>query len=246
LDTCIGDTELELAYTLSGGAPVIKSYQAGTTMSTAGVPVIGSAADAATDIGEVEPCTTAAAVGLVGLSLDTTGTVAATGAATADIMVNVVINPDGVYRAKLSGGTTADTALAAQTTTGASADGSVATGCTTYDNSVCWGYTGANIGEYRITDDTAGSFAIAMPRAIASGDQFLAATSHPCASGNASSAFFDLCTTLDQIVAITEDTDNDNFIVVDAELRASNDSGTTNSFYHIIGNAHLFASCGVS
>ena len=71
---------MEVSGHMNGGGPLVTKFQAGTTMSTAGIPVIGSG-DAATDLLSIEPITASAALtlGIVGVSLDTSGTVAATG-----------------------------------------------------------------------------------------------------------------------------------------------------------------------
>ena len=117
---------MELGYMLSGGAPVIKRYMAGTTISNAGIPLLG-AVDAGTDLGSVEPMTASGAMAVgsyIGLGLDTSGTVAATGITDSDdLFVSVVINPDAVLRAKMNNGTTSGTALATTSPTSADSSG---------------------------------------------------------------------------------------------------------------------------
>lgn len=240
---------MELAYTLSGGAPLIKKYMAGTTISTAGIPLLG-AVDAGTDLGSVEPITASSAVNTgsqVGLCLDTSGTVAATGITDSDdLMVSVIVNPDAVLRAKMSATSTADTALTIGTTTGASAGGTVTTGVTTFDNGVVWGYDGGNVGEFRRCDDTAGSVSINFPNAIATGDRFLAVHGFPCSVELTNWECYDLTTDLTQIVAETAVTDTDNFATVDMELRDLSETGESNSYYHLIANNHLFGSSSLA
>ena len=240
---------MEVRGLLGGGAPVIKQYMAGTTISTAGIPVLG-AVDAATDLGSVEPMGASAPVNTgsqVGLCLDTSGTVAATGITdSAVLFVSVVVNPDAILRAKMSATTTADTALTLGTTTAASADGTVTTGVTTFDNGAVWGFSGANVSEFRRSDDTSGSVSINFPTAIASGDEFLAVHGFPCSVELTSVETFDLTTDLTQIAAETAVVDMNDFALVDMELNDASDSGRTNSFYHLIANNHLFGSSSLA
>lgn len=236
---------MEFAYTLGGGAPVVKSYMASATLSTAGIPIVGAVV-ATTDIGGVLAISnTAQAAGgsrQVGLTVGTTGTVAATGITNnSAIFVKAIVNPDAVYRAKLSGGATADTALSTTATTAADSTGVTLTGTTTIDDGVVWGYDGGNARIFRRADDTAGSVSINFPNAVASGDRFLCANAFMGACGVTTQAFFDLTSNFAQINAVTVDSDNDNFLVVDWELRDVSEAGTTNSFYHIVPNNHGFA-----
>ena len=127
---------MEVVGHLYGGAPVIKRYQAGTTISTRGIQILGSV-DAATDIGSVEPGTTSTAVNVgsqVGINLDTSGTIGATGVTAAGILVSVSVRPDAIIKAKMVAGATADTALTVQACTAASSTGVIATGVTSFDN----------------------------------------------------------------------------------------------------------------
>ena len=234
---------MEVRGFISGGGPVIKRYQAGTTLSTAGIPVTGSIT-AATDLASVEPIgASAAAQALVGITLDTTGTVAATGITdSADLLVSVVVNPDAIIRAKMSSSATSNTALATTATTAADATGVTATGTTTITQGAVFGYTGANAGELRRADDTAGSVSINFPKAIANGDTFLAIHGFPCCALASSNMFFDLTTDLTQVLAQTSVTDTDNFVCIDLEMNDASEDGINNSYYHLIANDHLFGS----
>ena len=236
---------MELVNLLSGGAPVIKRYMAGTTISTAGIPVLG-AVDAATDLGSVEPTTASTAIvtgSQVGLCIDTSGTVAATGVtADADLFVSVIINPDAVLRAKMSGGTASDTALATTAPTAADSTGATLTGATTFDNGAVWGYTGTNVGSFRRADDATGSLSINLVTGTATTDTYIAVHGFPCSVEATNWECYDLTTDLTQILAQTAIVDKDNYATVDMEMRDSSDSGTTNSYYHLIANNHLFGS----
>jgi hypothetical protein len=239
---------MEAMGTIGGGAIVVKKYQAGTTISAAGTPLIGSTI-ATTDFASVEPMTTSTALtaGNVGIGLDTTGTVAATGITdTNDILVSVAVNPDLIIRCKMSNGGTADTALTLYPTTAADATGVTATGITNLDDSVCWGYDGGNKGEYRCMNDAAGSTAINFPNAIGSGDNFLYASGFPCKTLAAASPWPDLTSSLTQMDATSATNDADNFHLFDLELGTIDNDGANNSFYILIQNYHVFGSTGSS
>jgi len=239
---------MEVVGHLYGGAPVIKRYQAGTTISTRGIQILGSV-DAATDIGMVEPGAKSTAVNQgsqVGINLDTSGTIGATGVTAAGILVSVSVRPDAIIKAKMSNGDTSDTALTIQSCTAASATGVIATTVTTFDNGACWGYDGANAGEVRKTDDDAGSFSINMPYAIASGDRFLAVHGYPCSVELTNWECYDLTATLDQINATTAVTDMDNFATFDLICGDISTNGESNSYYLLIANNHLFGSSSIA
>jgi len=227
---------------MSGAGPFYKRYQAGTTISTRGVPVTGSI-DSSTDLASVEPmAASAAAQACVGLAVDTSGTVAATGITDSDaLLVSVIINPDLIYRARANAGTTSGTALATTTTTASDPTGVTAAGTTTLDNGAVIGHTGANAGEIRRADDASGSVAINFPKAIATGDQFIAIHGYPCAALGSANTFFDLTTDLTEVVAQTAVTDTDNFVCIDIDGEHS-DERTTKLFYHLVANDHLFGS----
>lgn len=233
---------------LYGGATVLRKFQAGTTLSTAGIPVIGSGA-ASADLLSVEPMAANGALtgGVVGITKDTTGTVAATGITdSAELLVTVETRPDAIVRAKMNNGTTEDTALAIGTTTGASATGVVATGVTTIDDGAIWGYKGANAGEVRRADDAVGGVSVNFPNAIAIGDEFLVAAGYPCAHVAAGNGFVQLSTNLTQVDATQADADNDNFIIYDLLTADDSEDGESNSFYLLIANRHIFGATGMS
>lgn len=233
--------------TLSGGGPVMKSYMAGTTMATAGIPVLG-AVDAATDLGSIEPITASSATltgTMVGLLLDPTGTVAATGITdSAELFSRVVVNPDMIYGARANAGTTSGTALATTATTAADTTGATATGTTTLDNGALYGVTGGNVGEFRRTDDTAGSVSINFPNAIGSGDTFIALHGFPCSVEQTSWECYDLTTDLTEVVAQTAVVDTNNFATLD--IKFNHFEPTLKTEYELIANNHLFGSSSIS
>lgn len=240
---------MELAYMLCGGAPVIKRYMAGTTIATAGIPVLG-AVDAGTDLGSVEPTTASTPVNTgsqVGLAIDTSGTVAATGITDSnELFVSVIINPDAVLRARANNGTTSGTALATTSPTAADATGATLTGATTFDNGAVWGNTGTNVGEFRRADDTAGSLSINLPNGTATDDTYIAVHGFPCSVELTSWECYDLTTDLTEVVAQTAVVDKDNYATVDMEMRDGSEDGVNTSYYHLIANNHLFGSSSLA
>ncbi len=225
---------MEFAYTLGGGTPLIKKYlvDGGATVN-AGVPVLSDGATADTE-GVRETPTTPAAEPL-GLAVDTaSSTDAQVATGNNGGFVSVIINPDGVYRAKMSGGAAADTALTALTQSGASAAGTTITSAT--DKFTVWGYTGGNVGHYRFMT-AAATCVLAFPNAIADGDTFLEANLH-FASPQAQPT---LCTELTQIDVSTAVATADTFYVVDMELRDSGLEGNVNSYAHLVCADHIFA-----
>ena len=232
---------MEFAYLLGGGAPVMKKFivEGGGTVN-AGIPVISNM-EAANAEG-VAQCTTTAAVGCLGLAVDTASSTASQLASGADNAgyVSVIVNPDACYRAKLSGGAAADTAIAvvsaAQT---ASTDGLTVTSAT--DEFTVWGYTGTNAGVVRRCSSAA-TVILAFPRDIASLDTFLQ-TSTVFAEAT---QWPTLCTELTQIDATAAVAgSNDNFTVVEHLLRDASRDGNVNSYAILTSADHAFRQVGV-
>lgn len=231
---------MEVLGTLSGGSIVVKRYMASATMSTAGIVV--TAHDAmATDIGEVTAAVAAGAAMevMTGVTVDvTTEAVAATGVESTDaISVDVVVNPDAIYRTRMSQ-TAANDAITQQTTTGASATGVLVTGVTTLNEGICWGFSGSNIGDYRITDGSAAP-SINWINAVAIGDVYLVASGSPNGLIPTQETW-DLTTDLTEVIIGAASADNDNFKALDVETRGIDEDGDNNSYYHMIANNHIF------
>ena len=94
---------------LSGAAPVIKRYKIGASVGVAGIPLL----DISTGTGGVRVATTTSLANCIGLGLDT-ATYSTVQAATEGV-VSVVINPDAIIRARLSGAATDGTQLVTTT-----------------------------------------------------------------------------------------------------------------------------------
>ena len=80
--------------TIGGGAIVIKKYQASATQSTAGVFLV-AADQVSTHLASVAIATagnSAVTLGTVGVGVDTTGTIGATGTVNADLFISVAVN----------------------------------------------------------------------------------------------------------------------------------------------------------
>lgn len=172
---------MEVSGLLSGGAPVIKKYQINATVANAGVPLlIGGSNEAGLDLP-----TTTVAVDVVGLNLDTAvyTVTQGSGSDSAERLVSVIINPDAILRARMSGGAAEGTALAQHTVTVENSGGTaIETGTEwsspTFDEGVVWGYSGNNVSQSRkITSvsSTVGTVLIPFDYSILVGDVYLRA-----------------------------------------------------------------------
>lgn len=176
---------MEFAYLLGGGAPLAMKFQVNSTFANPGV--VARAPGAGN--GGVVIGTTTSAADAVGVCLDTATYQAGQNASGADqaALLTVVVNPNAIWKALMSGGATEGTALDLQTVTTASTDGLDVTTAAewsspTYDEGIAWGLTGANKDIARkITSvsATAGTFVVGFPRDIAVGDTFLRAPYYP-------------------------------------------------------------------
>jgi len=226
---------MEALKTLSGGAFVHQTFAINGALTTAGIPIlIGGAGN-----GGVIAAGADTAAQTLGITVDTVAT------AGAGNLVTAIINPDLVIRCKCSGGSTSDTALTVGT---AGSGGTVddidnITGLTMsgYADCALWGYSGSNVGVWRnvttMTDGDTVAFAEDFPEAWSSGDEFLVAARSPGILAGIS-----LTTAFDQLDATDENTGAAEYVVLDGEFRGTDDSGTTNSFLHLVATDHVFAS----
>lgn len=172
---------MEYAYMLGGGAPLVMKYQANETFSNAGIPVLAPGAGNA----GVQISTTTSWANAVGVTLDTATYVTAqqTDGTSAEREVSVLISPQAVFRALMSGGATENTALTLYDVTTATTDGlDITTGddwtSPQFDEGVAWGYDGANAGQKRkitSTSSTAATVTVAFDNDHQVGDNFLRA-----------------------------------------------------------------------
>ncbi len=236
-------------YDLTQSLPVMKKFQYGVTLSNPGIPfTIPAAAGPGVVIG-----TTTGATDLVGISLDkgtgrdglpqsTYSTTQGVGAASAERMVTLVINPFAVWSAKMSGGATEDTTLAQQVVSTASAGGTAVTTAASWTSAVeyadgtVWGYSGPNAGRARkitSSSSTAGTVTQPFDYATVVGDVFLRCPWTPMMA-----ATVQLTTALYQANAIISVGTGAPFRPIELRLRDSTDSGATNSFVLFVSNSH--------
>lgn len=232
---------MELAYTMSGAAPLMKKFQVNATVARAGVPlVIPGAGNAG-----VVLATTTGAADMVGVNLDTATYVTAqqTDGSSAERKITLVVNPDAVWRMLMSGGATENTALALQTVTTAATDGlSVTTAAEwsspTFDEGFVWGYDGANAGQARkITSvsSTAGTVTVAFDQDTVVGDNFLR-----CPYSPIQGTTIQLSTLLTQADASIAVGTGAQFKTVELLLRDINNEGRTNSYVLAVSGDHVW------
>lgn len=158
-----------LAGHMGGGAPVIRKLKLGASVSSAGIPVLGSVAG-------VIPATTTSLANAMGICFDT-----GTYATATEALVTVNIRPDQLVRARMSGGATTGTSLTEMTQSSAS---TTVLSCTSLPNvdlttGTMWGDPGfsANVGLSRhITSGTgavSATVTVAFPNSMAVGDKML-------------------------------------------------------------------------
>lgn len=238
---------MKFAYDLSGAAPHIKKFQINATLSNPGIPVLKGGSNTK----GIVACTTTAAVGVVGITMDTNTLVTAQQTDKSDTArtVTVIINPLGVYKAKLSGGATENTALAKVPVTTASTDGLSVTTNSDWtspetDEGMIFGYDGANAGVLRkvtSTSSTAATLLVALPVNTVIGDNFFRVP-FCCSPAGYETQYVQLTTNLyqvDQSAAVN--TNNVNFRVVEAELFDAGRSGITTSSAFLIANGSVWS-----
>jgi hypothetical protein len=236
---------------LGGGTMTILKYQAGADMATVGVPVVAAGAN---QYG-IQLASTITAINTIGLTLDT-ATVANSQAANADTerSVSVAVNPDAIYRAKLSGGATSNTAITIGTEVTGSATGLLVDTAVDYsspsiDEGGIVGIGGANAGFARKITSLTGANAVvitAFPYDIAVGDTFISVPFAVSGSqGTQINAmgrqYIQLTTTLDQVdQSVAVDTDNVNFIPLRLILPADMNRASTQMYVDLLNYDHLY------
>lgn len=233
---------MELAYTLSGAAPVMKKYQVAATNTTIGVPYLIPASNGA----GIVLATTTGAADMVGVNVDAAGTfVTGQQSDNSDTarLTTIIINPDAVWRLLMSGGATEGTALTLLPVTTASTTGLAVTTASewsnpTYDEGTTWGFDGANAGKARkITSvsSTAGTVTVAFPYDTAVGDNFLRCPYNPLQS-----TVIQLSTLLTQADASIAVGTGAAFKPIELILNDQSWSGRTNSYVLALSGDHNF------
>jgi hypothetical protein len=221
---------------ISGGKPHYRKYgvDGGITIN-AGEPVVTG--EAVADNGGVTVATTIAAVGFMGCAeADATSTDAQATSGSNVQEVSCCINPDAIWRCKLSGDAAEDVDLLLLTSAAAVSAGTTVTGLV--DENICWCYEGNNVGAgFRKATDT-DTVVVAFPNAIAAGDTWCYA---PLGVGTRTQ-YPQLTTNLTQIDIDdgTVDSDNANFIAIDFELGDVSNEGRSNSYALLVSVDHAF------
>jgi hypothetical protein len=236
---------MEITGFFSGGAPIIKKYQVSEDMANSGVPVIVPAAGGA----GLRLATTTAAADMVGVTVDSQNdyqTAQQSDNSSPERLVSVCVNPDVMLRARLSGGSTEDTALSVGIVDTASTTGldvNTQVNYTNFDEGAIFGYAGGNVYQLRrigVGDGTDATVVVAFPVDIEVGDQFLHVPFWP-----ADNQFVQLTTNLTQVDAsVAVDTDNSNFRVLELLLKDFSENGSTTSSVILVPFDHLFAAGG--
>lgn len=175
---------MEYAYHLHGaGAPLKMGFQVNSTFANAGIPCL---APADGNAGVIISATTAFD-NSVGVTLDTATYVTAqqTDGTSAEREVDVIISPQAVFRALMSGGATEGTALTQYPVTTESTDGLVVTTSSIanwaspqFDSGVVWFDDGANVEQKRkigSVSGTAATVVVAFDQDTVVGDNALRA-----------------------------------------------------------------------
>lgn len=230
---------MQIAKYLYGGAAYRGKYQIGATVADVGVPLLTATAD--NDSGLIA-CTTTGCANMVGITFDTATYVTAQQTALdAERTVTLDLRPDAVYKALLSGSGTENTALAQFVITTATADGKdiTTTGDTWQDDSIVWGYTGANAGQQRKVTSVSSSVAtvtVPFENDHQVGDIFLAAPFFPLDAQSETVTLSALFTQVDASANSTESAAAFNILEVVGKSLA--EEGTTKSYVLLVSDDH--------
>ena len=233
----------EFSGLLCGGAPVIRKFQINASVSYIGIPLCApGAGNAGLALG-----TTTGAADMVGMNIDlpigTYQTAQQTDNSDPERTISVIINPDAVWRARLSGGATDGTALSTYAVTTASTDGLVVTTASewsnpTYDEGSVWCYSGANAGKVRkITSvsSTAATVTIAFPYDTVVGDKFCRAPFWPFQGATAQ-----FTTNLYEVDATIAVGTGAAMRCIGLDVADIGGEGLTKSFVLLVSNDHIF------
>jgi hypothetical protein len=232
---------MEVSGLLSGGAAVIQHYMVEETFANVGVPALIAAN---TTAGVDLPSTTGAA-DMVGITVDT-ATYNTAQSATADPAerLGVIVNPDAIIKARWAGSGTTGVALAPFTVVTADGagtsvilDSSVAS--PDMEDGTIWGYSGANVGQYRkitATSSVTATVAIPFRHDIDVGDEFLIVNRFEAdvAGVTLTGDFIELD------ASVAENTSGAAFRILKQLLGSKGEEGTTHSWAFMLSNDHAF------
>ena len=235
---------MNLAYVISGGAPLIKRYKIGATVSNAGIPLL----DQSTATGGVRNATTTSAANAIGVAADTATYTTTQTTTMIEGVVSVIINPDAVYRARMSGAAAEGTQLLLTTNLTASSGGTLIT-ITTGDpvpnsptmlDGMAFCVTGNNGGLSRVitaVTATTATVVVPFPNAIAVSDTFVLVPWSPANFPAGAVATAVLSTLLTEVRADADASGDAAINAVDVEF--DNANARRNSYLHLLLRDHV-------
>lgn len=217
---------MQAANTVGGGHLVFMDMQIGHS-AAAGVPLTAAATNG-DGLEAVESAT--ACTEYVGISTQavTHATTHQSDNSDPQASMQVGVNPDMILRVRLSGSTTAGTAMTPLVATTASPDGLDNGGVGTASFTI-WGYNGANVGYYRV-QSAADTPSVSWPYLNAVGDEWLEA-SLSIAEG---AAGITLTTDFTECSATSAFNTTENFNAIRLEGRSKSKNGINNSFVQVV------------
>lgn len=232
---------MEYAGNISGNKPHVRKYNVdGGAECLAGVAI--QSQEAIADTGGCIPQTVEVCVGCLGVALaDAASTDAQAAGANNVNQVSTIINPDAMWRTKMSAGAGEDVALAYCSAAAQTADATGLAIVGGVDENFVWGYTGANagLGTAGMRQCTAAAtLVVAMPYDIAAGDLFLQ-SNIGIGTWSQTPQFTTNLTQINMQAGVV-DADNANFVAVDLLLRDASEEGRTNSYALLISIDHAF------
>jgi|TARA_Y100000310_G_scaffold153951_1_gene153516 hypothetical protein len=245
---------MDVSYILSGQKHRMVTFAIGETIASEGIPLTAPG-DGETGVHNV---TTTLADFMVGLSMEAGTYTAAqqTDGSNPRVTVKTIVNPDAVFRIKISGGATENTAMTVRDVTTAAADGLTVTTADDWtspemDEGSLWGFDGANAGpgSLRIITSTttvAAVVIVALQNDTVVGDNFLYAPIAPGNNANNTAHTITLTTALTQMrqdSAVATNTAAFKCLAVLA--RDTSENGRNESYIEAV-SGHNFYSSGVT
>jgi len=227
---------------LGGGTPTKMAFQIGVSITRIGIPFMQNASNVA----GIVIGTTTNTDNMVGCNLDTATyqTAQQTDGTSPERKVNLIVNPDAIWKARLSGGAASGTALTLQAITSAQTNGltvTVAAGVDftspETDEGVVWGYDGVNAGRQRKIASTAATVitvTVAFDGNGAIGDNYITAPATLLSTNTLT-----LTTELTEVradVAVAANTCAIRVLAIEAKSLA--DDGRTKSFLRLMSGNH--------
>jgi hypothetical protein len=230
---------MNLAYLLSGGAPVLKRHKIGAS-AAAGIPVTETSGAG------IANATTTAITDAVGVTVDASTYTTTQATDMVEGVATVIINPDAVLRAKMVSAATGNTQLNLTTNSAANTAGTTIT-ITTGDaapnspemsGGTAFCVSGNNKGLSRVITSTAATTAtltVPFPHTIAAGDTFvLIPWSVPGVSNVTTTLTTDLTAVRGDQAASSTALINVVDLEIDSELPRSN------SYLHLLLQDHMY------